>query len=147
MSERELDQLLDAALPGYVADAPAGIEDRVLARVRPRTAWPWYVGLAAAAVLAIAVLVPNTPPIDGPPLVAVHAANAPAVQLTSAPPRVRRVSGPAPLTRRERVLIHFVQSHPELAQQIFVEAPKQMAQDLTIEPITIEPLATSSGGE
>ncbi len=41
--------------------------------------------------------------------------------------------------------MRFAQSNPELMQQVFVEAPKQMAQDLSVEPITIEPL--SIGGE
>ena len=56
MTERELDQLLDAALPGYVAEAPDGLAGRVVERARRRWGWPWVAGLAAAAGLAVAMV-------------------------------------------------------------------------------------------
>ena len=49
------------------------------------------------------------------------------------------------MTAAERALMRFAESNPALIEQVLVEAPKQMALDLSIEPITIEPLST--GGE
>ena len=145
MSERELDQLLDAALPGYLAEPPAGLPERVLARARRSRVWPWVAGLAAAAAFAVVALVPKPPVIEVPPLVAVHASHAPAVRLTPVARRVPRALRPVPMTAAERALMRFAESNPALIEQVLVEAPKQMALDLSIEPITIEPLST--GGE
>lgn len=147
MSERELDQLLDAALPGYLAEPPAGLPERVLSRVRRPRIWPWAAGLAAAAALAIAAFVPHQPMVELPSIAVAHAAAAPGIHFT--PVRVRAPHAarvrPAPLTKTERALIRFAQSNPELMRQVFVEAPMRMALDLTIKPLVIEPL--DSGGE
>ena len=83
--------------------------------------------------------------IEVPPLVAVHASYAPAVRLTPLARRVPRALRPVPMTAAERALMRFAESNPALIEQVLVEAPKQMALDLSIEPITIEPLST--GGE
>ena len=162
MSEQELDRLLDAALPGYLAKPPVGIERRIVARVQacqPRL-WPWAAGMAAAAALFVAVLLPR-PAANGiapPPLLA-QAPSAPSVHIA---PSVRVTHKPArhrlpsrrnlPLTRRENALIQFAEINPELARQVLVEGPEKMAapldlQPLAFEPITIEPLASASGGE
>lgn len=157
MSEQELDQLLDAALPGYLAEPPADIERRIVAKVKacPRQArrWPWAAGLAAAAALAGAALLPRPNAIDFEPPRVVHAPVAPGVET---PPKSARYRVPTrrslPLTRRERALIQFAQTNPDLARQVLVVAPEKMAapldlQPLAVEPITIEPLAYASGGE
>ncbi|MEP7363818.1 MAG: hypothetical protein ABI972_11230 [Acidobacteriota bacterium] len=150
MSEQELDQLLDAALPGYLAEAPSGLQERVLARVRRPLVWPWAAGLAAAAALALVFLLPRPTAIEALPLTVAHAPSAPAVQLTPVPVEAKRRVGAYSLSRPERILVAFAQAHPNLAQQVLVEAPKRMdepltLQPLTIQPITIEPLDT--GGE
>lgn len=156
MSEQELDQLLDAALPGYIAEPPTGIERRVVARVQSRTRqarrWPWAAGLAAAA-LAVAAFLPRPAAVDIEPPRVAHAPAAPSVHVAPKPARhaipTRRS---LPLTRREHALIQFAQTNPDLARQVLVEAPEKMAapldlQPLAFEPITIEPLASASGGE
>ncbi len=193
MSEQELDQLLDAALPGYVVEPPAGLEARILSRARRPRVWPWAFGFATAAALAVAALLPRPSAIEGAaPLLVSYAPAAPGVHAPPmtpastafatpvfAAPGVRTsaaahavpaavASAPTsalaaahhrrppqrtlPLTRREHALIQFAQSNPDLARQVLVEAPEQMAapldlQPLAVEPITVEPLASLSGGE
>ena len=154
MTERELDQLLDAALPGYVAEAPDGLAGRVVERARRRRVWPWAAGLAAAAGLAVAMISRQNAGVDvvAPPLV-VRAPKAPEM-------RVEVVAKRAParrairrgLTPSEARLLRFVQANPELARQVFVEAPLRMAEPvavapLEVAPISIEPLAASGGEE
>ena len=152
MSNQELDRLIDAVLPGYLAEPPTGIEQRILTRVHRPRVWPWAAGLAAAAAIAVAIVMPRPAAVDAPPLVAVHAPTAPAVQIV--PVRVGRERPPraVPLSKKERALIRFAQANPELARQVFVDAPERMAgpldmQPIAIEPITIEPLDSASGGE
>lgn len=145
MSERDLDQLLDSALPSYLAEPPVGLEHRVLRRARRFRIWPSAIGLAAAAAIAVAYFLPAADPVAPPPLVAVHAPRAPIVQVAAPPPAPKPRPVHLPMTRRERVLLQFAQSNPELVQQILVDAPKQMALDLSIEPLVVEPLNT--GGE
>lgn len=160
MTERELDQLLDAALPGYVAEAPDGLAGRVVERARRRRVWPWMAGLAAAAGLVVAMVAMSAWQSGGevaaPPLVA-RAPRAPevglevkAVEVVKRVP-VRRVVDRG-LTPREERLLRFVQANPEIARQVFVEAPLKMAEPvavapLDVAPISIEPLAASGGEE
>lgn len=146
MPERQLDQLIDAALPSYLAEPPAGLPGRIVARVYRSRRWPWAAGLAAAAALAVAVLAPKPHAVEAPPLVAVHAGTAPQVRFTRNP-EVRRPAARRrlPITARERALLQFARTTPELFHHVLVEAPRQMNLDLTIEPLVIEPLST--GGE
>jgi hypothetical protein len=152
MSNQELDRLIDGVLPGYLAEPPTGIEQRILARVRRPRVWPWAAGLAVAAAIAVAIVVPRPAAVDAPPLVAVHASKAPAVQVTPVRVSGKRPVRPIPLSRRERTLIEFAKANPELARQVLVDAPERMAgplemQPIAIELITIEPLDSASGGE
>ncbi|MBN8731464.1 MAG: hypothetical protein J0L64_13050, partial [Acidobacteria bacterium] len=96
MTERELDQLLDAALPGYVAEAPDGLAGRVVERARRRRVWPWAAGLAAAAGLAVVmVALQGSGEVGAPPLV-VHAPRAPEVRPEA---RMVEVAKRAPVRR------------------------------------------------
>ncbi|MBN8733097.1 MAG: hypothetical protein J0L64_21355 [Acidobacteria bacterium] len=56
------------------------------------------------------------------------------------------------MTPREERLLRFVQANPEVARQVFVEAPLRMAEPvavapLEVAPISIEPLAALGGEE
>ncbi|MBK7928440.1 MAG: hypothetical protein IPJ98_13375 [Bryobacterales bacterium] len=90
--------------------------------------------------------------IAAPPLV-VRAPKAPEVRVVVAakrPPARRPVD--RRLTPREARLLRFVQANPEVARQVFVEAPLRMAEPvsvapLEVAPISIEPLAASGGEE
>lgn len=158
MTERELDQLLDAALPDYVAEAPDGLAGRVVERALRRRVWPWAAGLAAAAGLAVAmVALQGSGEVAAPPLV-VRAPRAPEVRVVVQARRAPVRRSPARpgvdrgLTPREARLLRFVQANPELARQVFVEAPLRMAEPvavapLEVAPISIEPLAASGGEE
>jgi hypothetical protein len=60
LSDRELDQLIDAALPGYSAAEPrSGLEDRILTRSlaehprRKRFGWAWALAVPVAACLLV----------------------------------------------------------------------------------------------
>lgn len=158
MTERELDQLLDVALPGYVAESPDGLAARVVERARRRLVWPWVAGLATAAGLVVAmVALQGSGEVTAPPLV-VLAPKAPEVRVVVQVKRAPLGRSPARpgvdggLTPRESRLLRFVQANPEVARQVFVEAPLRMAEPvsvapLEVAPISIEPLAALGGEE
>jgi hypothetical protein len=66
-NDRELDRMIDAALPGYSSAEPRpGLEDRVIARAlveKPRffrIAWQWSLALPAFAALLVLLFLPRT---------------------------------------------------------------------------------------
>ncbi|MCE5306786.1 MAG: hypothetical protein LLG20_04015 [Acidobacteriales bacterium] len=153
----ELDRKLDAALAEYAnIEPPAGMEQRILARVREAGGsgrihwWRWVAAAVPALAGLLAVFVyRDLPPVAPPSPVALSVPQAPALVR----PVVKRVSRPrpAPLPKREvfptptplspeeRALLQLVAQSPEKAREVLTPVePKP------IEPIVIEPL--NNGG-
>jgi hypothetical protein len=149
----ELDSLIDGALAEYSKVEPlAGLEERVLARVRrPRRSRRWW--WLAVPVAAVVVLLLRPAPEVAPPVVALVAPPAPPVVAPSpARHRVVRRARPAelpkrnvfptitPLTAEERLLIHVASTHPEE-----LASPATPAGEIEIKPIEIAPLDMNGG--
>ena len=150
MEDHELDQLLAEALQ---AEPPAGMEQRVLARIRPRSrAWWWLVpGLVAAGLAVIAVRVELQPeeslPLNPPPSpLAVNLRRAvPQTQPRPAPVRAKiekrsQFPTPQPLSAEEKALLAFFHTNPERAGLAW-----QTEDAIEIEPIRIPPLQSDGG--
>ena len=167
-SNDELDRRIDDALAGYSGAEPlAGIEERVLRRVRVATrrrAFGWAAAIAVAAAMVVTVSVVRVPRVVTPTYrVGVPAVMRPAPVLEKArvvtarrvKPRARRARrlpkleqfpAPTPLTAEERALIAFVEHHPAEAQQVFAALQKRSHEPIEIQPIQIPPLR-SDGAE
>ena len=152
----EFDRRLDAALASYSnVEPPAGMEQRILARVRASGErrhfvwWHWAAAAIPALACLLAVFTYRDRPVIEPPRVAMTVPPAPVVSR----PVVRRVlrTGPArlpkrevfptptPLSPEERALVMLVAQSPEKARELLTPVePKP------IEPIKIEPI--SNGG-
>jgi len=157
----ELDQLIDSALAGYVDAEPlAGLEQRVIDRVRlatrTRSLVRWASAAVALATVLLAVVATRPKPVQ--PLVG--QAIRPAVLLPGAVPQSQRQAErpaprkqksrnpatqtrlpkrdqfptPAPLTAEERALIQLARFHPDEAQ-----SPSEL-RPIEIAPIEIAPL-------
>ena len=140
MTERELDALIGA----YVAEPPAGLAQRVLARTRRPYVWlAGLAGLAAAAVALLVVSVPRSsaPSVSGPaPEVSspVAVVPAPLVRPVIRAPRARPRRGE--MNASERRLLEFARAYPDLVQQVLVDEPKRMNEPLRIEAIRLDPI-------
>lgn len=152
----EFDRRLDAALAEYAnVEPPAGMERRILARVRDAGAgrrivwWRWAAGAVPALACVVAVLVYRDSPVIEPPRVALATPPAPVLARPAAKrvlrprpaplPRREVFPTPAPLSAEERALIMLVAQSPEKARELLTPVePKP------IEPIRIEQL--SDGG-
>lgn len=153
MEDHEFDQLLAEALK---AEPPAGMEQRVLAGIRPRNwAWWWLApGLVAAGLAVLAVGVDMQPeeslPLKPPsPPVVVHlprsytyrAADRP--RLAASRARIEERSQfptPQPLSADEKALIAFFRQDPDRGGEALREMQKQSEAPIKIEPIYIPPL-------
>jgi hypothetical protein len=151
----ELDRRLDAALAEYAdVEPPAGMEQRILARVRESGEgrrivwWRWSAVIPALACVIALFIYRDAPPIE-PPRVALVRPPAPVLArpvekrvLRPRPARLPRrevFPTPTPLTPEERALLVLVAESPEKARELLTPSePKP------IEPIVIEPL--SNGG-
>ena len=161
----ELDRRIDSALVGYSDAEPlAGLEERVLRRVRlatRRRMLGWAVAFAVVASLVVTVIVVRVPDHVGPTYrVGVPAVMRPApvvekarvVTMRRARTRARRARPlpkleqfptPTPLTAEERALIAFVGRYPKEAQQAFEDLRKRSEEPIEIQPIQIPPLEDS----
>ena len=159
---RDLDALIDSALPSYAGEPAPGLAGRVLRRWSGRRFGFVWVAAAAAAVL---VVFWSRPLVLAPPALVRASVAAPVVgvhpalkgwaasggvrrattALTRATGRVTgtrpRVVAGAGLTREERALLALARTHPELVERVFVEGQKRLSEPLQIAPIVIEPLA------
>ena len=163
MTERELNRIIDGGLASYLADPVPGLDQRVQQawtgqRTRPAGVWLALAGIAAAALLAVMWMpradtpAPVLAPVLAPAQIAIHTPAVPVLPvLRMARPAVRTKASSSrgiPMSEQERRLLRFAQSHPELMQQLFADAPLQIAEPLRIEPIVIKPLeAITSVGE
>jgi hypothetical protein len=166
-SNDELDRGIDDALAEYSGAEPlAGLEERVLHRVRVaarRRLFGWAAAIAVAAALVVTVSVVRVPHHADPPTyrVGVPAVMRPApeksrvVTARRAKPRALRARrlpkleqfpAPTPPTAEERALIAFVEHHPAEAEQVFAALQKRSDEPIEIQPIQIPPLR-SDGAE
>jgi hypothetical protein len=157
----DLDKLIDGALAGYSSAEPlAGLEGRVLGRVRAveaarkrRRLWAAAIpALAAVVLIAFFVRKPQQPvrvvKMGVPPAPVVSAPPAPTVVVAQTPPKAVKIRKAAPsrelpkrpmfptpsaLTRDERLLLSLAQSHPEAL-------PAPLPAEIDIKPIQIAPL-------
>ena len=148
MEDHELDQLLAGALQ---AEPPAGMEQRVLARIRPRNRARWWLvpGLVAAGVAVMAVRLrinPEESLVLKPPPAPV------AVNLRHPPPRPRPVAPPAKIEKRSQFPSPQRLSAEEKALLAFLGANRERAglalqteDAIEIEPIRIPPLRSDGG--
>jgi hypothetical protein len=155
MSERELDLLIDSALPAYVAEPTPGLADRVVARARRRRiGWLPVAGAVAAAALFAFAWWPRPAAVPAPTNVTASRIQP---SLTNAAPRAkegesvvlrrprRAVSPPpvrpVPIRPEELRLALFVAQYPELAQRILTTESQGPVEPLSEpEPIEIQPL-------
>ncbi len=153
--KNELDRRLDAALAEYASvEPPAGMEQRILARLqeaeaKPRLAWWRWAAAIPALACAVAVFVYRDAPRIEPPRVALTTPPAPVLSapLTKRASRPRPVRlpklevfpTPVPLSAEERALLMLAAQSSEKVRELLTPAePKP------IEPIEIEPI--SNGG-
>jgi hypothetical protein len=163
----ELDRWIDGALAGYSGAEPlAGLEERVLNRVRAveagrRGRIMRALALAAVAAVVMAVIAERRPQAPAPKHDAIASVVTPAAVRHAAAVEGRRVEpkrprqrflpkqdqfpAPAPITSEERELVAFVEQHPAEAQQVFAELEKS-GEPIEIQPIQI-PLLDSDGAQ
>jgi hypothetical protein len=142
------DRVLNEALAGYAAAEPlAGLEERVLQRIRAdrarrRFAW-WACAAAAGAAalfvmlwvgtapqtLALRALAPKAPAIA-------RVAEVPRPATRRKPPKWREFPIPRPLSGQERALLALAAERPDLARQLAAH----LDQPIQIDEIKIEPL-------
>ncbi len=158
----ELDRRIDSALAGYSDAEPlAGLEERVLRRVRlatRRRMLGWAAAFAVAAALVVTAIVVRAPHHSDPPtyrvgipavmrpapvvekprVVAVRRSKPRAVRARRLP-KLEQFPAPTPLTGEERALRAFVEQHPAEARQVFAELQKSN-EPIEIQPIQISPL-------
>lgn len=167
-SNDELDRRIDNALAGYSGAEPlAGIEERVLRRVRVATrrrAFGWAAAIAVAAAMVVTVSVVRVPrvvgskshniahvetavppqpmPVAEKPLILPKPRGRTRVPQREPLPKMKQFPTPAPMTAEERALVAFVRRYPKEAQQAF-EDRKRSEEPIEIQPIQIPPLEDS----
>jgi len=165
----ELDELLVRGLASYTTEPLAGLEERVLTRVRGvgiqrrAAVWGWAAGVLAMVCLVMVffrlqvrdVGVP-TRTETAPPPVQVKAAEPPWSHLSRAANghlvtgvlaghrRVRRVTAIQHLSREEVLLARFVAADPEGAAKEFASLNESVQRDVTVEPLVVEPIKIES---
>jgi hypothetical protein len=162
----ELDRLIDRALADYSgADPLAGLEERLLNRIRVMEAgrgWRFAWALACVAVAAlvgavIGVRAPRAPVLKHSD-VAVAMAHGGRVREAEKPgvtpkrlvkpraprqrvlPKREQFPAPAPMTAEERALAAFVGQHPAEAQKVLADLRKRSDEPIEIPLIQIPPL-------
>jgi hypothetical protein len=142
-----LDEVLDEALAGYVAEPRAGLERRVLHRMRTKGKQAWFVVpvFAVAVVVCLFVMMRQ----ERVPVVVVPEVRVGISKVAATPVVVKRVvrrrvalprrdvfPSPTGLTDGERALLALMQRHPEMA----LEVSKTKLGLIEIQPIEILPL-------
>jgi hypothetical protein len=139
-----IDEWIDDALADYSTAQPlAGIEERVLNRVRRRSRiakWAWATPALASLLLAAVIVVRTTPGEQqslnlSPP----SASPAPAF-MPMRPAKRFKTAAPKSLTREERALLAFVHRDPAAAVEAFDELQKKSSEPLEIQSIEVQPL-------
>ena len=165
-SRDELDRLIEGALAGYSDAEPlAGLEERVVNRVRAararRRVVAWAAAVAvAASVVVVGVVVRTERRVPPKPAEVAGVTNvAPPAAVATPEPRIRRAArsrrpkalpkleqfpAPEPLTAEEKALLALVEHDPKEAQQVFTALSQSGDGPIQIAPIEIAPL--QSGG-
>jgi hypothetical protein len=166
----ELDRTIDSALAAYSDAEPlAGLEERVLYRVREaeagrRRVFGWAIALVAAATLVVPVVVVRAPrhtesktyvvgipaikqsvPVSAETRVAVKQRTKSHAARKRRLPKEEHFPAPAPMTGEERALLAFVRQNPVDAQQLLAELQKRSDEPIDIQPIQIPPLQSDGG--
>jgi len=164
----QLDGALDDALAGYsVAEPPAGLEGRVLHRIRAaeaprRRLAGWALAFAAAALVLVTIVMraPRNPAphsrniaraqipsparpaakVEEPRVAREHHRGRIAAKRVAPVPKQEQFPAPAPLTAEEQALRSFIERHTAEAQQVFAQLQKRSNEPIQIEPIQIAPL-------
>lgn len=163
MPDDKWDEILDRALARYSDAEPlAGLEERILARVRTAkgrvgAGWGWAAAACAAAVVAI---IPFLHVGHGQaPEQAQYAVALPIPELhvrwsfdarfrpmkKRLPrdlPKLQYFPSRTPMTAEERALARFVRESPDEAAKLFSDWQQNAAEPIKIEPIQIAPLET-----
>jgi hypothetical protein len=163
----ELDRILEEGLSSYPDAEPlAGIEDRILVRIRatqtPRRSRVMFrLALAACTVGLALFLLPtrqplpshadrSAPAVSPTPIRPYRSAQVskriPARRLRAAALRKRRVfPTPSPVTSQEHLLLLLAAKDPDEADQAFASLRRTQNEPLEIAPLVIQPLA--AGGQ
>jgi hypothetical protein len=157
----DLDRLLENALASYSGQEPrAGIEQRILRRVRPvYHASEWIlpgVALAAVAILCVAGMITisrreNRPVATAPPPPPVAmrpaaVASPKGIQVSRKRlPTQERFPSVAPLTNEERALLLLAESAPDQARNVLEGWDPGEITPLSIDEISIPPLSNDGG--
>jgi hypothetical protein len=153
MSGPDLDRLLDDAIAGYVTEPAPGLERRVLARLSRRRWWPAVGFVAAAAGLALVWFPPRQveKPVSATVVKTVVKTVAKAGSTIPVAPRQEPPMASAtkaqpkavesiPLSRGERRLLEFAQSHAQLLQKPVLWDEPVTVPALAAAPLAIQPL-------
>jgi hypothetical protein len=153
-----LDELIDGGLAAYTPEPLAGLENRVLTRVRldarrRRLGW-WVLAIPAIATLIVIAVFSTRGPAPRPqpvPMARVDRSLAPAITTASHPPVRRRRAKqhkelpkqdqfptPAPFTPEERALIAVAQLPP--AELEAVVESQNTWKEIRIAPLEIPPV-------
>jgi hypothetical protein len=167
-----MDRALDEALAQYANVEPlAGIEQRILGRVRAEAAAPrlgfkrWALAAVAVVVVAIGTAVLWKRPAPSATVARQSIAPAPpAARTPSIPPQVRQgrtrrtrstaplpkrdqFPTPVPITREENALLALVTGSPTQARDALLDLQQKTADPIRIEEIKIEPLRSNHATE
>lgn len=170
MDDKELEQILRESIASYASGEPlAGLEDRILARVRiaecPRRSttrlWALLALGAAAVCIAVCLRVGRTEsqPVRFASEVKASLSAKPPVRMAairvlrrSAPshrvpalPKQAVFPTPAPLTTEERLLLVMVKQDPEGTAEAFSSLRTRASEPVEIAPLVIPPLETGEG--
>jgi hypothetical protein len=170
-NDREVERILEESICSYADGEPlAGLEERVLARVRIRENSPrsvtgrWAVLALAAALVVAASLYFEIRPAGTRPVNVVleakptpsEATPRPAEAVTSskrrrhsdraaAPPKRGTFPTSSPVTAEERRLLTMLKQDPEGTAQAFDSLRKRGSEPLEVAPLVIPPLDTGGG--
>jgi hypothetical protein len=163
-----LDHLIDRALARYTEAEPlAGMEARVLQRVRARhtgRTWVWWAAITAALIPALALVHGWNGPVPAPPGPVDSGASSVAMTpLAAAPrrwsldsrlpgrarhathlPRLENFPARTPMTEEERVLVQLVTQSPNEAVKLFSQDERNETEPIKVDPIQVDPLELSN---
>lgn len=144
----DVDDLLNRAIATYSnAEPPAGLDHRVLLRVREksnrRSYWVWATAAAAVAMAVAMIVQPfasrpvahTPPPAEPKAVVPVR----PQPVIAPPPPVVAKIKRSNPRVNHEELaLVRYLNTDPEGAAKAFAELQTAANRDLKIDPLAIK---------